>query len=143
MVQISVGWLLTNGEITVVGKWRSLAKTSSPESAARSVSVCTTSRSQKVEFVTVSRMKDSKSTFHTMQFNPRVCHLPISISNAEGGICCVMCCWATGKKYKAQMSYCEGCNVALCVLCFNMFHTVDNIEAQKGVICLGTVSRKL
>jgi hypothetical protein len=109
-------------------------------SAASAVSVAT---SINTTIVTATRVKDLESLFHTMWFNPRVCHLPIPISNAEGGICCVMCCWATGKKYKAQMSYCEGCNVALCVLCFNMFHTVDNIEAQKGVICLGTVSRKL
>ena len=100
-------------------------------------------KSSKVGFVTASRVQDESSIVHQMQFNPRVCHLPVPVVQVKSGNkCCALCRWATGKKYCGQVSFCEGCKVVLCVWCFKSFHTVPDLAEKRDMIYLETVARK-
>jgi len=102
------------------------------------------SKKSKTERMTSSRVSSTGSLFNTMRMNPNVCHLPVPLEDATlwQSKCCSMCCWATGRKYKAQLSYCEGCGVALCVWCFKSFHTVEDLHLKKDMFCLEIVARK-
>ena len=39
--------------------------------------------------------------------------------------------WATDTKYRAQLMFCQTCKVTLCLKCFKLFHTVEDLIAQK------------
>ena len=91
-------------------------------------------------YATVTQIKDGSSMFHTKRLNPSLPHLPLPI--ALGGLTCALCRWATGKKSRAQLSHCEGCNITLCVWCYKPFHTVKNLESKKARLCQEILDHK-
>jgi len=110
-------------------------------STARAV---TATRAKKAKtasaYVTAVQVKDRSSVLHGKRLNPVLSHLPSPVVRA--GDACTLCRWATGNKYRAQISHCDDCNVTLCVWCYKTFHTVEDLEAQKGAMCVEILARK-
>jgi hypothetical protein len=94
-------------------------------------------------YMTSASLASTGSIFNEMRLNPTLCHLPVPVEErCHSSKCCTLCRWATGKKYKAQVSWCEACSVALCVWCFKSFHTVVDLQLKKDMFCLEIVARK-
>ena len=91
-------------------------------------------------YVTATQVANPSSLFHAMRTNPNVCHLPVPVKGV--GKCCVLCRWATGNKYTAQLSHCEACATSLCVWCYKIFHTIGDLESQKNKISRAILGRK-
>jgi hypothetical protein len=61
-----------------------------------------------------------------------VAHYPVP-SRAKLPPRCALHRWATGGEvYRANVFECDQCKVFLCVVCFKLFHTQDDIVAIKG-----------
>ena len=57
-------------------------------------------------------------------------HWPISHQDKKEPRC-QLHYWATDTKYRAQVMFCQTCEVKLCLKCFNLFHTVEDLIGQK------------
>lgn len=44
---------------------------------------------------------------------------------------CQLHYWATDLKHRAQLMFCQTCEVTLCLQCFKLFHTVEDLVGQK------------
>ena len=44
---------------------------------------------------------------------------------------CQLHFWATGEKHRAQLMRCNECDVTLCIHCFKLFHTSENLVKHK------------
>ena len=44
---------------------------------------------------------------------------------------CQLHWWGTGKKYRAKLMTCSRCNVTLCIDCFHVFHTKEDLSNVK------------
>ena len=63
-------------------------------------------------------------------------HYPIPPPDAKRP-CCSLCQWVQKtreQKNRSNISYCEKCNVSLCVLCFKPFHTISDVKKLKSQV---------
>ena len=120
------------------GKPRKYSSKRSAPSVASTASV--SFKRQKAASVTCKRLEDLSHGFQATRLDHGLCHLSVPAVGKKPN--CAMCRWATGNQYRAQVSYCEACEVNLCVWCYKNFHTVERLGEEKEEICAGILARK-
>ena len=56
-------------------------------------------------------------------------HWPCPVTKSDTS--CQMHYWATGKRCRKQLIYCELCEITLCIKCFQPFHTEQKLASKK------------
>ena len=55
---------------------------------------------------------------------------------------CQLHFWATGNKFRAQISRCKTCNVTLCIYCYEIYHTHEDLTDTKNDLQLEEENKK-
>ena len=100
-------------------------------------------KKQAICVVTAVCVADESSLLHTIRLDRSLPHFPTPVVQDNNGKCCAVCRWATGNKYKAQLSYCDDCNTTLCVWCYKTYHTEVHLDSRREELGDKIIARKV
>jgi hypothetical protein len=121
--QIALNWLDSSYEINDGPRKTGL---SSMFSSPSSVSTITTASTLRGTFCTDSSLAENGAL--NCRLNTTLSHLPLRKKGNRPQ--CALHSW-TGKVKQSEISYCQSCNIHLCIDCYAIFHTRSNLVGTK------------